>query len=115
MRYVAFVLGLLLSQSLAAQPMLQARQNFASDSSVVGERRVALVIGNNSYPQAPLKNSVNDAGAIALELKKLGFDVTYAENLDRRGFASRLREFGTKLKDQKAISFIYFAGHGIQY
>ena len=45
-------------------------------------KRVALVIGNNTYENVPaLKKAVNDAGAISQELAKLGFDVVSAENV----------------------------------
>jgi uncharacterized caspase-like protein len=46
-------------------------------------RRLALVIGNSEYPQAPLKNPVNDAAAMEATLKKLGFEVTPVKNIRR--------------------------------
>ncbi len=39
------------------------------------ERRVALVVGNSAYPEAPLTNPKNDATDVADALKRLGFDV----------------------------------------
>ena len=39
------------------------------------EDRVAVIIGNSSYPkQAALKNPINDANAISNQLKQLGFE-----------------------------------------
>ena len=45
--------------------------------------RLALVIGNAKYPdaEAPLKEPINDARAVADELKRDGFSVEVGENL----------------------------------
>src|SRR5436189_160513 len=40
--------------------------------------RRALVIGNGAYPGASLSNPRNDAGAITEELKRTGFEVATA-------------------------------------
>jgi Caspase domain len=37
--------------------------------------KIALVVGNSSYKEAPLKNPANDAKAIGDALKGAGFDV----------------------------------------
>ena len=48
----------------------------AHPTSASAERRVALVIGNSAYQNAPkLPNPVNDARAVAALLKNAGFDV----------------------------------------
>ena len=47
------------------------------------EGRVALVIGNAGYEEAPLKNPVNDSRAIAVSLRQLGFEVIETEEADR--------------------------------
>ena len=39
------------------------------------ETRVALVIGNASYKREPLRNPVNDAKAMTIKLRSLGFEV----------------------------------------
>ena len=44
--------------------------------------KVALVIGNAKYKEAPLKNPVNDAKDMKDALEKAGFKVIYAENAD---------------------------------
>ena len=38
-------------------------------------KRLALVIGNSSYQNAPLKNPVNDAKDMAATLRTVGFKV----------------------------------------
>ena len=57
--------------------------------SVIDEQRVALVIGNAGYRDAPLDNAVNDARLIARSLEQAGFKVTLREDLPR---AAMLRE-----------------------
>ncbi len=80
------------------------------------EQRVALVIGNNKYDSNKLpylRNPINDAKAIAKKLKKLGFKVSYGENLTVREMDKKLRKFSTKLKDG-GVGLFFFAGHGIE-
>ena len=52
--------------------------------------RFALVIGNAKYPdaEAPLKEPINDARAVADELKRDGFNVEIGENLLDRVLAA---------------------------
>ena len=52
-------------------------------SVAAGAERFALVIGNAKYPDAesPLKEPINDARAVADELKRDGFNVEIGENL----------------------------------
>ncbi len=78
-----------------------------------GERRVALVIGNSAYREAPLKNPVNDARAMAARLGALGFEVVARENATRQGMAEAVAEFARKLGPDTA-ALVYYAGHGVQ-
>ena len=48
-------------------------------------KKVALVIGNNEYKDAPLKNPAHDAEDIANVLRGLGFTVQTKINADQRG------------------------------
>ena len=77
------------------------------------EQRLALVIGNAGYRVDPLDNPVNDARLVASSLKQAGFEVTLAENLDRRGLLDALRAFGERLNDN-TVAVLYYAGHGLQ-
>jgi hypothetical protein len=75
-------------------------------------KRVALVIGNNTYENVPaLKKAVNDTGAISQELARLGFDVVSAENVGRRAMSRALVELESKIENGDT-ALIYFAGHG---
>lgn len=76
-------------------------------------KRVALVIGNSSYVQGPLKNPVNDARAMEARLKALGFTVIKRENLRQREIGPMLREFRAAIRPGDDVLFFY-AGHGLQ-
>jgi Caspase domain/TIR domain len=114
------------------QPSVTAPPPQASASSLEGARnapakravgaptpssteRFALVIANAKYPDAdaPLKEPINDARAIADELKRDGFTVEVGENLTgdemRRAFA---RLYG-QVKPGSAV-LIFFSGYGVQ-
>ncbi|MCW0234515.1 MAG: caspase family protein [Ferrovibrio sp.] len=84
-----------------------------SPTTALAERRVALVIGNSAYHEAPLRNPVNDARAMATTLRELNFDVTLLENADRTAMQRAALEFGRKLSEDVAGLF-YFSGHGMQ-
>lgn len=62
------------------------------------ERRIALVIGNGDYKQAPLANPVNDANDMAEALKRCDFDVIKRINASRTKMRSAMREFGNKIR-----------------
>ncbi len=77
--------------------------------------RIALVIGNSDYKfTAPLKNPANDAADMAAALRKLGFDVVEAQNLDGEHFADMVSQFTRKLRGAK-VGLFYYAGHAMQY
>ena len=78
-----------------------------------GEKRVALVIGNAAYKSSPLTNPVNDARAIADQLKSLGFDVISRENLKVAQIPGVLREFRSRIQPG-AVAMFFYAGHGLQ-
>ena len=82
-------------------------------SSYAANERVALVIGNSSYKNAPLDNPVNDANDVADKLKKLGFTVITRTNLTSKQIGSTLREFRSKLTPG-SVALVYYAGHGVQ-
>lgn len=77
------------------------------------EPRIALVIGNSAYPEAPLRNPVNDVRAIAQALRELGFTVLAHENATKRTMETAIVEFGRRLAEGGVGTF-YYAGHGLQ-
>jgi hypothetical protein len=76
--------------------------------------RTALVIGNSRYKDAPLKNPANDAGAIAENLKKLGFNVVSQLDAGRIAMENAIRSYGEQLAKSKGVGLFYYAGHGLQ-
>lgn len=84
-----------------------------AQSAPGADNRVALVIGNATYREAPLRNPVNDAREIAAQLRGLGFDVVFRENATRKTMGDALAEFTRKVSPGGA-SLIYYAGHGVQ-
>jgi uncharacterized caspase-like protein/uncharacterized protein YgiM (DUF1202 family) len=77
-------------------------------------KRVALVIGNSAYENAPfLPNPVNDARAVADALRRLDFVVIEAVDQDEAGMQGLLGQFYGELQDADASLFFY-AGHGLQ-
>lgn len=78
------------------------------------EKRIALVIGNARYPQAPLSNPENDARLIAGNLRKLGFDVNEQLNVNVQQFRRALRDFARLVQEDDAVAVLYYAGHGVQ-
>ena len=76
-------------------------------------KRLALVIGNGAYRDAPLKNPVSDARALAAKLRALGFDVMIGENLGQRDMTRLVARFGERLAGHD-VGMFFFAGHGIQ-
>jgi TPR repeat protein len=99
--------------ALAAPGLGFAQRNLAVAPAQATEQRVALVIGNSSYKNSPLKNPLNDATDVALSLRDLGFEVVLRIDADRRQMVEAVREFGGKLK-KGGVGLFYFAGHGMQ-
>lgn len=76
-------------------------------------RRVALVVGNAAYHEAPLRNPVNDARALAAALREQGFEVLLRENATKSVMERAFADFGEKLTEG-ATALFFFAGHGMQ-
>jgi len=80
------------------------------------EERIALVIGNSAYPDAPLSNPANDARLIADTLRAVGFTLVGGDaqiDLNEADFRKSVKEFGEQLHDGD-VGLFYYAGHGLQ-
>jgi uncharacterized caspase-like protein len=95
--------------------MLPAMAPAASAATENSSARVALVIGNASYPdsETPLKEPINDARDVADELKHDGFDVETGENLTGEAMRLALKRFYSRIKPD-SVALIFFSGYGIQ-
>jgi hypothetical protein len=81
------------------------------------QTRLALVIGNSNYRAVtPLPNPVNDARAVADELKTAAFDVTQALDLGHADMRRAIKDFAAKIsaKGGDTVALVYYAGHGVQ-
>src|ERR1700756_336411 len=79
------------------------------------EKRVALIIGNSAYQNAPaLINPKNDAQDIAKSLRELGFSTIVATDLDRAGMDDVLDRFSRTVGGAE-IALVYYSGHGMQF
>jgi tetratricopeptide (TPR) repeat protein len=82
-------------------------------SPVAGPHRVALVIGNNAYPAAPLKNAVNDAVAVAAALNRHGFLVQRYTDVTLDALERAINQFLSTVKIGD-VALVYYSGHGMQ-
>ncbi|WP_083748956.1 caspase family protein [Pelomonas sp. KK5] len=112
MRKLAGAMSCLLSGLLCCAAATAAPPA-ASAVPAGSSQRVALVIGNGAYKDAPLSNPTNDARTMAEALRGAGFKVTLRENADVREMQARIREFGDQLR-HGGVGLFFFAGHGMQ-
>lgn len=75
--------------------------------------RLAIVIGNASYQQSPLKNPLNDARAVSESLKRYGFEVHSYMDLKSEQSGEIKQLIRERVAPYTTVIF-YYAGHGIQ-
>ena len=113
-----------------SQPM-QTREDFALLPDAMGDmaygaaaektgtldrgERQALLIANADYPDgdAALRQSLNDARALADELRRSGFEVQVEENLVKQAMVNAIADFQARI-NQGSAALIFFSGYGIQ-
>ena len=84
-------------------------------TSVLGGRRVALVIGNAAYKRIPwLENPDDDALAISKVLSDLGFEVTTVTDASLSEMRLSVMEFGQTLDRNVNTALFYYSGHAIE-
>ncbi len=93
--------------------VLDAQERRLDRTSSSADRRVALVVGNDGYVTAPLRNARNDARDVGRTLEAIGFKVTVLQDATRQTLASALSTFGDGLQPND-VALFYFAGHGVQ-
>jgi uncharacterized caspase-like protein len=115
MRFLHRYAGSLARQALCAGvAVLAAAQCFAQ----APERRFALVIGNSEYRAGPLPTAANDADLVAGALRRAGFDVAGARDLDLIMLRQQMREFldnKVSAAGPETVSVVYLAGYALQY
>jgi Caspase domain len=85
-----------------------------AQSASSGDPRVALVIGNGAYTDAPLKNPANDAKQMAEVLRRLGFEVIELRDGRREQMTQAIEQLQNTLKGRRGVGLLYYAGHGVQ-
>lgn len=120
---LTLVIGLLLgawavSEAATQRRGPQERQGSTSAAAgeprgIVNERRTALVIGNSTYQESPLKNAVNDANDMAAALRQMGFEVAVLNNARLREMVEATETFSKQLR-RSDVGLFYYAGHGLQ-
>ncbi|WP_439403099.1 caspase family protein [Bradyrhizobium sp. DASA03068] len=81
------------------------------------EQRVALVIGNANYKNAPqLANPDDDAQSMAQFLNSAGFEVVAATDLTQNDMLRVVQDFSAKVASRgpNTVAMVYYAGHGVQ-
>ncbi len=83
------------------------------------EKRLALLIGNGNYTEAPLKNPAKDAQALGGVLEGLGFTTTIRTNRSLSNMKRDINLFRDQVKKAKqsgyrTIACVYYSGHGMQ-
>jgi uncharacterized caspase-like protein len=77
-------------------------------------QRVALVIGNGAYVEAPpLENPANDATDIHAALTRLGFASELVVDADRVSLERAIRRFGDRAVGAEA-AMLFYAGHAVE-
>ncbi len=85
-----------------------------ASSAAFADKRVALVIGNGAYANAPtLANPRNDAADMAAALRALGFTVIVGTDLTKTQMDRKILEFASALSGADAGVF-HYSGHGLQ-
>jgi uncharacterized caspase-like protein len=97
---------------------LDAAKAVETEQSVdVGHKasRIALVIGNGNYPDAPapLTQSINDARGLTEALRGNGFEVDVIEDASKDDMTRAVNRLKSRIKPGSVV-MLFFGGYGIQ-
>ena len=111
-RLAAFLLAFL---SIMASAAADSGTFRVAQGSAGAGSRVALVVGNATYPDddKPLAQPTKDVKAIAEELRRADFDVITGEDVSKQKLRALLGSFKAKIK-QGSTALVFFSGYGIQ-
>ncbi len=114
LRLISLIVLAAVSFAVSAETAPLPRGGTRVEKAVSGERRVALVIGNDAYKNVPpLEKAANDGKAMASELKRAGFEVMAYSNIGRRAMNDAINEFKDRIANG-GVGVLFFAGHGVQ-
>ena len=88
---------------------------WSDESASLDTNRLALVIGNSTYPDAgsPLPQMTRDAEGLANALRKDGFLVDAVDNATRPDMTHAIDHLRARIH-LNSIVFVYFGGYGVQ-
>jgi uncharacterized caspase-like protein len=87
----------------------------AASTHALAEKRVALVIGNGAYANAPhLPNPAHDAEDVSAALKRSNFEVITGTDLDQAGMQDAIIRFA-RMAQSADVGIFYYSGHAMQY
>jgi caspase domain-containing protein len=110
---ILFAMVALTAPAVAA-PAQPLPVELPATAKVGDAKRVALVIGNGAYRNVPtLRNTINDARAVAAKLQESGFDVLFARDVDRLGLNQTIARFLSRI-EPGSEAVVYYAGHGVE-
>jgi len=101
----------LLLAVLCATSLVHSRAQIAGPPSDGG--RKALIVGNQNYNQSPLRNALNDANAIAVRLRSVGFEVTAIDDAKAAQLSEAVDAFARSVSEND-VALFYYSGHGFQ-
>jgi len=87
----------------------------AARSAPTGDTRIALVVGNDAYPEVPLANASNDAKGMAEVFAKAGFTVQAKTDAGAESMRAMVRDFARDAaRPEVKLAAFFYAGHGVQ-
>ncbi|WP_354115568.1 caspase family protein [Bradyrhizobium sp. LA7.1] len=88
---------------------------WSGESAPVGTNRLALVIGNSTYPDAdsPLAQMIRDAEGLTNALRNDGFLVDAVENAARSDITGAIDRLMARVHLNSFV-LVYFGGYGVQ-
>jgi len=99
---------------IAAAALMVSAIVLGSVTPASAQAKVALLIGNGAYQNAPeLPNPPNDAADVAAGLLRLGFSVRLVTDATYDTMRLALIEFNRKTRDAE-MAVVFFAGHGME-
>src|SRR5262245_24781779 len=85
-------------------------------SVAYAEKRIALLIGNQSYASeiGRLANPHNDVALLETTLKGLGFEVVIVRDAGQTALTRAVNSYARRVQSAgtNAVGFFYYSGHG---
>ena len=109
--------GLSVAHAQAPSAPQPASQESVDPAGVFGDgKRVALVIGQSNYNEAPLPSATVDVTMMAQQLTAAGFQVISGGDLPETGIAEFVGQFVDQLtlKGSDSVGFVYISGRFAQ-